>query len=250
MTVVTRTILIAIVWFSVLPATADPQAPLVAAPLGQEKLGRPVAEPYRGDPGIFDDPKRDRELEINQTMDRLGIGPGAVVADIGAGSGYFTLHAARRVGESGVVYAVDIQQKMLDYLSARAGREKLMNIRPVLGAEDDPRLPAGEVDAALILKTYHEVSAPVELLRRLRAALKPEGRLGVIDQDKPILRESARRVLDGRKKPAGSGVTEEHMIAREFVIAEAARAGFDLVATRELPGEQNYFLIFTPKREP
>ena len=210
-----------------------------------------MAEPYRGDPGIFDDPKRDRELEINQTMDRLGIGPGAVVADIGAGSGYFTLHAARRVGESGVVYAVDIQQKMLDCLSARAGRREVNEYsarprgrgRPQAARRRGRRGPHPQ-------DLSWRVSAPVELLRRLRTALKPEGRLGVIDQDKPTLRESARRVLDGRKKPAGSGVTEEHMIAREFVIAEAARAGFDLVATRELPGEQNYFLIFTPKREP
>jgi SAM-dependent methyltransferase len=211
-----------------------------------DRIPRPVPTPYRGDPSIFDDPKRDRELQIEQTMDTLGIRPGVVVADIGAGGGYFTFHAARRVGERGLVYAVDIQPHMLDHLNRRAEREKVTNIRTVLGEEEDPKLPAKTVDVAMILKTYHEIASPVALLRRVREALKDDGRLAVIDEDKPELREQARRVLEQPGAALKTGKSGDHTIAREFVIAEARRAGFKLIAERELPGEQNYFLLFAP----
>ncbi len=211
-----------------------------------DRIWRPVAKPYRGDPASFDNPQRDRELLIEQTMEVLGIGPGKVVADIGAGSGYFTFHAARRVGAEGLVYAVDIEPRMLAYIRKRAAREKVFNVRTILSEENDPKLPPAAVDVAMILKTYHEIASPVALLRRVRLALKPGARLAIIDQDSPKLREQARWLL--AQKPAQAqqppASTDEHMVAREFVISEARRAGFQLLAECELPGEQNYLLWF------
>src|SRR5882757_10940821 len=91
---------------------------------------RKTSQPYAGDLSIFDSPGRDERLQINRVMDILGIGPGKTVADIGAGSGWFTVRAARRVGESGVVYAVDINPASIRYVSERAKKEKLTNVKP------------------------------------------------------------------------------------------------------------------------
>ena len=94
-------------------------------------------------------------------MDVLGIKEGSSVADIGAGSGWFTVRAARRVGNNGAVYAVEINSEYLKHIEDRAKRENLPNIRTILGKEDDPLLSANSVDAVLLLKTYHEVAQPV-----------------------------------------------------------------------------------------
>ena len=122
-----------------------------AAPSTQRK----TSSPYTGDLSIFDAPGRDERLQINRVMDMLGIEPGKNVADIGAGSGWFTVRAARRVGESGVVYAVDINLESIRYVDDRAQKEKLHNVKTILGKADDPLLPAGAIDAVLLLKTYH-----------------------------------------------------------------------------------------------
>ena len=102
----------------------------------------------------------------------LGIGPGKTVADIGAGSGWFTVRAAKRVGDTGTVYAVDINPEAIRYISSRIRKENLRNVKPILGKPDNPLLPK-QVDAVLLLKTYHEVAQPITLLRNLRASLAP-----------------------------------------------------------------------------
>ena len=118
---------------------------------------RPTSTPYTGDPSIFDSAGRADRLQIKRVMDILGIAPGKSVADIGAGSGFFTVLAARRVGEKGTVYAVDINPEAIQYIDARLKKEDLHNVKTILGKEDDPLLPA-PVDAVLLLKTYHEVA--------------------------------------------------------------------------------------------
>jgi SAM-dependent methyltransferase len=204
-------------------AAASPQP---ATP--DDRIARPVSEPYTGDLSIFEGKDRDRKLQIDRVMDILGVREGASVADIGAGSGWFTVRAARRVGERGQVYAVEINQDYLDYIARRAERESLGNIRTVLGQADDPRLPPASVDAVLILKTYHEVQEPIALLRHLRAALKPAGRLGIIDRN------------------GGGG---DHGIARDDVVREAERAAFRLVEEHDFvkPDDEDYFLVFELK---
>jgi predicted methyltransferase len=185
---------------------------------------RKTSTPYAGDLSIFDSPGRDERLQINRVMDMLGVEPGKSVADIGAGSGWFTVRAARRVTDSGTVYAVDINPKAIDYINQRAEREGLHNIKTMLGREDNPRLPTGTIDAVLLLKTYHEVAKPVALLSNLRTSLKPGARVGIIDRN-------------------GNG--EDHGVNREVVIREAAEAGFKLVGQSDfVKGDgMDYFLI-------
>jgi predicted methyltransferase len=121
-------------------------------------------------------------------MDDLNIAEGAVVADLGAGGGWFSTRLARRVGANGLVYAEDVQAQMLEAIRRRAQRENLYNIRTVLGTASDPMLPSG-IDAILIVGAYHEMACavgptcedPVRLLRNVAQSLKPQGRLGIVD---------------------------------------------------------------------
>jgi SAM-dependent methyltransferase len=186
---------------------------------------RKTSEPYTGDLSVFDSPGRDERLQINRVMDVLGIAAGKSVADIGAGSGWFTVRAARRVGADGLVYAVDINPEAVRYVGERARKEQLQNVKTILSKADDPLLPAGSVDAVLLLKTYHEVAQPVVLLRNLRAALRPGAKVGVIDRN-------------------GDG--EDHGVGRDVVIREAKEAGFELLKQYDfVKGDKmDYFLVF------
>ena len=137
--------------------------------------------------------RREREAEENPdlAMRLIRVARGSAVADLGAGSGYFTVRLARAVGTEGKVYAVDIQQGMLDLLQRTLRRDKVTNVIPVLAAENDPRLPAASVDLALMVDVYHELSSPQTTLAHLREALKPGGRLVLLeyraeDPDVPI----------------------------------------------------------------
>ena len=160
-------------------ASPSPSATVEAGQQQSDTINRPTSKPYTGELSIFEDPKRDEKLQPNRIMDLLGIKEGSSVADIGAGSGWFTVRAARRVGPSGTVYAVDINSAYLKYIDNRAKRENLANIRTVLGKEDDPLLPAKTVDAVLLLKTYHEVAQPIRLLKRTREAMRSGALLGI-----------------------------------------------------------------------
>jgi ubiquinone/menaquinone biosynthesis C-methylase UbiE len=138
--------------------------------------------------------ERDVEEEPDLAVRLLRIQRGATVADIGAGSGYFTVRLARAVGSAGRVYATDIQQGMLDLLQQNVSRAKLANVVPLLGTVDDPRLPAESIDLALMVDVYHEFSQPQRMLQRIRESLKPGGRLALVeyraeDPDVPILPE-------------------------------------------------------------
>jgi predicted methyltransferase len=202
----------------------------VAQAIGQSPAAaeRKTSTPYTGDLSIFDSPGREDRLQLNRVMDMLAIKPGKTVADVGAGSGWFTVRAARRVTDKGTVYAVDINPEAIDYINRRAQREKLHNVKTVLGREDDPLLPAESIDAVLLLKTYHEIAKPVALLSNLRQSLKPGAQVGIIDRN-------------------GNG--EDHGVASEVVIREATEAGYRLVNQSDfVKGDKmDYFLIFTAK---
>ena len=186
---------------------------------------RKTSEPYTGDLSIFDSPGRDEALQIQRVMDVLKIQKGKAVADIGAGSGWFTVRAARRVGAGGSVYAVDINQEAITHIEARARKENLSNVKTVLSKPDDPELPAASVDAVLLLKTYHEVARPVELLRNLRGALREGAKVGVIDRN-------------------GNG--ENHGVGSDVVIREAKKAGYQLAGKYDFVKDgMDYFLVFT-----
>jgi len=189
------------------------------------RVTRPTSKPYTGDLSIFEDPERAQRLQINRVMDLLKITEGSCVADIGAGSGWFTVRAARRVGEKGRVYAVEINRDYLKYIEERAADEKLANIHTVLGKEDDPMLPANSLDAVLILKTYHEIAQPILLLAHLREAMRAGALLGIIDKN-------------------GNG--KDHGISQRVLIKEAEEAGFSLVEQYDFvkPDGMDYFLVF------
>lgn len=192
----------------------------------QQSEHRKTSTPYTGDLSIFDSPGRDERLQINRVMDILGIVPGKTVADIGAGSGWFTVRAAKRVGDTGTVYAVDINPESVRYVESRIRKENLRNVKPILGKPDDPLLP-GTVDAVLLLKTYHEVAQPVTLLRNLRPSLTAGARVGVIDRN-------------------GDG--ENHGVGREIVIREANEAGYQLLEQDDFVKDgMDYFLVFGAK---
>jgi predicted methyltransferase len=186
---------------------------------------RPTSTPYSGDLSIFEYPDRDKKLQIDRVMDLLGITVGKNVADIGAGSGWFTVRAARRVGPTGAVLAEDINPVAIEYIGKRAVKDNLQNVRTVLGAPDDPRLPAGSVDAVLMLKVYHEIAHPVMAMKALRPALRSGAKVGIIDRN-------------------GSGA--DHGLNHDVVVKEMAEAGYKLVGNYDFTKAdgQDYFLIF------
>ena len=198
------------------------------APAQQDTTQRLTSTPYSGDLSIFEYPDRDKKLQIDRVMDLLGITTGKNVADIGAGSGWFTVRAARRVGPTGAVIAEDINPVAIEYIGKRVQKENLSNVRTVLGGPDDPRLPAGSVDAVLMLKVYHEIAHPVVAMKALRTALRAEAKVGIVDRN-------------------GSGAN--HGLDHDVVVKEMAEAGYKLVGTYDFTKAdgQDYFLIFQVK---
>ena len=184
---------------------------------------RPTSTPYSGDLTIFDNAGRAERLQINTVMDTLGIVPGKSVADIGAGSGFFTVLAARRVGDTGMVYAVDINPEAIQHIDARLKKEDLHNVKTILGKPNNPLLPAS-VDAVLLLKTYHEVAQPIVLFRNLRHSLAKDAKVGVIDRN-------------------GDGAN--HGVGRDVVIREMKEAGYKVIQQEDYKKDgMDYFLVF------
>lgn len=183
------------------------------------------------DLGLLEAPDRDIWQHPDEVMDKLGIAEASVVADIGAGAGWFTIRLARRVGPNGIVYAEDVQSEMLAAISRRVNSLGLSNVRTILGTDEDPQLPGGSLDAALMVDAYHEGDnreARVSLLRNLAEALRPNGRIGLIDF---------------RLEGSGPGPAPEERVSPETVIAEARSAGLELVSHETFLPYQ-YFLIF------
>ncbi|HAK53870.1 MAG: class I SAM-dependent methyltransferase [Vicinamibacterales bacterium] len=131
--------------------------------------------------GLLESPDRDVWQRPNEIMDALNIADGSTVADFGAGGGWFAIRLARRVGPNGRVYAVDFRPEMISALDRRIAREQLTNVVAVTATPDDARLPDRQVDAIVIVNSYAALPAPVPLLRSLTEALRPGGRLGVVD---------------------------------------------------------------------
>ena len=173
----------------------------------------------------FDDPKRDAWQKPEAILDALQLAQTARVADIGAGTGYFSVRIAKRVPD-GKVFAADVEPDMLRYLGERAHREQLHVLQPVQASADTPNLPE-PVDVALIVDTYHHIDDRVEYFSRLKSSLRPGGRLAIVDF----------------KTDAPEGPPPERRIAPEKVIAELEQAGYALVGRHDFLPRQ-YFLVF------
>jgi predicted methyltransferase len=179
------------------------------------------------DLGILEGPDRDAWQRPDRVMDELRIAEGSIVADLGAGGGWFTVRLAYRVGPNGRVYAEDIQRQMIEAIRRRVSREQLTNVHPLLGAPTDPGLPE-PVDAVLIVDSHPEMEQPVTLLRNVAASLKPHGRIGIVNFKK-----------DGH----GPGPAMEDRVDPERVIRDAEAAGLGLLARPTFLRYQ-YMLVF------
>jgi SAM-dependent methyltransferase len=158
----------------------------------------------------LDREERDIEEEPDRALNAIGIAKGSTVADVGAGSGYMTVKMAERVGPSGRVYATDIQPQMLAMLRERLEKERIPNVTLVQGALDDPRLPPSSLDLILMVDVYHEFSQPQQMLRGLREALKPGGRLVLLEYKKedpsiPIRLEHKMTVAEAKLEVEAEG---------------------------------------------
>lgn len=179
--------------------------------------------------------RSEREIEEmpESALDSIGLKPGMTVADVGAGSGYFTVRMARRVGEAGKVYAVDIQPEMLRILRRRLEKADFTNVETILGAEADPKLPSGQLDLILMVDVYHEFAQPQRMLQKLREALKEGGRMVL---------------LEYRKEDPWVPIRPEHKMSVAEAKLEVEAEGFELEkVAQDLP--RQHILIFKKKSE-
>jgi ubiquinone/menaquinone biosynthesis C-methylase UbiE len=172
-----------------------------------------------------DEATRDAHGEAERVMDRLGITPGMRVADIGAGDGYYTVRLARRLGSSGKVYATDVETSHLQALEERLQREDIRGITLVLGGPGAPRLPPASIDVAILAHVYHEIARPYEFMYRLRAALAPGARIGIVEVDKP---------------------TQDHGTPVSLLQCELGAVGYRLATLTALQPADGYLAIFLP----
>ena len=186
---------------------------------GKFYLGREIAQVmgHRGSSWL-ERPERKREEKPDRLIAALDLKPGQVVADLGAGTGYFTRRMARQVGETGVVYGVDIQPEMLELLEENMGVRGLKNVRPLLGIDTDPRLPSSSLDLALMVDVYHEFSHPYEMIQAITRALKPGGRLVFVEY---------------RAEDPAVPIKPLHKMTEEQVRREASVHPLEWVETRE-----------------
>lgn len=187
-------------------------------------VGLARADEFRG-------PERDRWQKPREVLAALDLKKGDVVADIGAGMGYFTMLFAQAVGPKGKVYAVDISASVLEYLKKEARKQDLNNIQTLVSRKDDPLLPAGSVHLAFFCDTIHEIAGRVDFYRKVRQALKPNGRMAVIDW------------IPATEKRSETRNDSEGQVSRDVTVREAELAGFRLVKEPKFLAKE-YFLVF------
>ena len=189
------------------PAAHRPVAPIVSSRYSTEEA-------------------RDRLREADNVMARSGITKGMTVADIGAGEGYYTIRLATRVGEDGRVLAQDIVPEVRDKLAERVNREALDNVSVKLGEPADPKLPANSFDRIFLVHMYHEIGAPYEFLWRMRPALRPGGRVVVVDSNRP---------------------TAEHGTPPALLDCEMAAVGYARVERIAMPSAGGFLAMYEAK---
>lgn len=208
------------------PAAGQPASATAAAGVPAERFPKPVrpVASIVSDQWANED-SRERAGEAATVMSLLGIGPGLRVADIGAGSGYYTVRLSARVGPEGQVLAQDIVPRYLDGLRRRVTREGLRNVVVSQGEPHDPLLPPGSVDVALMVHMYHEIEQPFGLLYNLLPALRPGARVAILDTVRPTL---------------------QHGTPPPLLRCELAAVGYREVAFHPLENGAEYLAVFTP----
>ncbi len=212
------------------PTTSEPSTGL--DPPGTY-MGRTLAAPmsYQGADWL-DRGDRETTEQPEHVLDVLGVKPGMTVADVGAGSGYFTVRIARRIAPNGHVLATDLQPEMLDLLRAKVREAKLTNVVPVLATESDAKLPRGELDLVLMVDVYHELPKPAQTLAQVRVALRPGGRIALVEY---------------RGEDPEVPIKPEHKTSLVQVRRELEANGFAFSSSDEsLP--QQRIIVFTPSR--
>ena len=184
-----------------------------------------------GGAGWLERNEREAEEHPDEAIDALNLKPGMIVADVGAGTGFMSFRMAKKVGPAGKVYCEDVQPEMLTMLRRNAAKAKIENVETVLGTESDPKLPANALDLILLVDVYHEFSQPQKMLRRMREALKPDGRLVL---------------LEYRKEDPTIPIRPEHKMSVQQVKTELEAEGFKLSEVIEkLP--RQHILILTKR---
>jgi len=175
--------------------------------------------------------ERESEENVEGALDAIGLRPGMIVAEVGAGTGYVALRMAKRVSPGGKVYANDLQPEMLGLLRDNAAKGGIKNVETVLGSESDPKLPPGQIDLIILVDVYHEFSQPQQMLRRMRESLKPAGRLVL---------------LEYRKEDPSIPIRPDHKMSVAEAKMEVEAEGFTLANVDErLP--RQHILVFTKK---
>lgn len=208
------------------PSTAAATPPGLAVerfPKPERPVANIVSDQWSSEDG------REKAGESAKVMDLLAIRPGMAVADIGAGAGYYVGRLSRRVGPEGRVVAQDVERKYLDRLRQRVARERLGNVSLVLGEPHDPRLPPRSVDVALLVHMYHEIAQPFGLLANLVPAMRPGGRVAILDLDAP---------------------TQAHGTPRALLLCELAAVGYREAAWHWIEGRSVYLAVFEPPAAP
>lgn len=223
-------------WAALLPSILVTLSSLQAQRRGSELLpppqthylGREIAQTmhFQGAPWLMRD-SRQREEDGETMLRQLGVTPGMTVCDMGCGSGFYTLRLAQAVGADGRVLAVDIQPEMLRLMEARAAEQQLTNIQSILGTVVDPRLPQASVDLILCVDVYHEFAYPQQMLAAMRQALKPHGRLVL---------------LEFRAEDPQVPIKPLHKMTKEQILRELTPNGFRLAAQfDQLPWQHMMF---------
>ena len=184
--------------------------------------------------GVLEGADREQWNKPEQIMDALKIADGSIVAEIGAGGGWFTERLAHRVNQHGLVYAEDVQPEMIEAITRRVRRENLTNVRTVLGTTRDSRLPHG-LDAILINGAYHEMQNPVAVLKDAAQSLKPQGRIGIVDFSPGA---------------GGPGPEPEQRVDQDTVIRGATAAGLQVISRETVPPFMFMVVLGKPATRP